>query len=675
MPLKLPELLAPAGSLEAFHAAIEAGADAIFLGTDRFNARLRAKNFSLKTLSYLVPYAHSRGVKLHVTLNTLVRQPELPQLFDTLQALEQIGPDALIVQDLGAAFVLSRYFPKLVKHASTQMAVHDSIGVDAMRRMGFSRVILARELTLDEMRKISAVSKVELEVFVHGAICYSISGLCLASSYLGGASGNRGQCTQVCRRRFTCGESGGFYFSPRDFSAMTRLREIVDAGIASLKIEGRMRSAEYVYDVVSSYRTALDNIDNPEIISAASEKLEKDFGREKTLFFLDGVDSAKGIVSAGKPSGTGIEIGRVASVNESGFSLDRVEEDLSIGDRIRFHSPDGEEGKAAKVTSVSANAKQSEVKLTDSSFVKHGDTVYIVNRRHEKRGLWEKAEISGTPVKFRERHRDAGRLIAAVGKAPSLTKSLKLPPGYILRIDDIGWLDIIDSQKFSRIIVRLSARDFDRFFSDSRLVRNRNRIVAALPYFIPEDDIEMWRGVIEKLESAGICEWMVSQIGHRLLFSRDAVVYADQSVWTINTAAQHTLADAGFSFFVNSFEDDYLNMKSAVSPDGILPIFAYVPLFISRVHFAVKHGSHVKDNRGQGFMVEASDGLYYTVGEQPYCLTHRLDKMREAGVRHFMIDLSFCSPDRNSLNEILAAADSGTKVPGTVMFNHKAGLR
>ena len=213
-----PELLAPAGSIESFHAAIDAGADAVYAGLADFNARLRAKNFTARTLSYLLPFAHAHGVKLYVTLNTLIKQAEIEPVIHTLYQLEQIGVDALIVADAGVIDIAHKHFPRLRLHASTQMAVHNSAGVRAAKSLGLRRAVLSRELTLEEIRSIQKQAAIELEVFVHGALCYSISGLCLASSFLGGSSGNRGRCTQVCRRKFSTEPGKGrYFFSPNDF--------------------------------------------------------------------------------------------------------------------------------------------------------------------------------------------------------------------------------------------------------------------------------------------------------------------------------------------------------------------------------------------------------------------------------------------------------------------------
>ena len=239
-----PELLAPAGSLEAFFAAMEKGADAVYAGLREFSARAKAKNFTLAQMERMTAYAHSLSRRLYVTLNTLVKENELPHLVETLSALEGMGVDGVIIQDMAVARLARRYFPSLPLHASTQMTIHNSPGVRQLEDLGFSRVVLARELHIDEISSIVRESRIGIECFIHGALCFSFSGQCYFSSFLGGHSGNRGRCAQPCRRQYKYRGKEGYYFSTNDFSSIDMLPQLVDAGVASFKIEGRMKSAE-----------------------------------------------------------------------------------------------------------------------------------------------------------------------------------------------------------------------------------------------------------------------------------------------------------------------------------------------------------------------------------------------------------------------------------------------
>jgi U32 family peptidase len=280
----LPELLAPAGSPEAFRAAVAAGADAVYLSGKRFGARKFAQNFTDEEIEEAISFAHGRDVCVYVTINTLIHDRELVNVGKYLLWLYSIGVDAVLIQDFGVAALARRIVPELPLHASTQMTIHNSAGVLWAARQGFSRVVLARELSFEDITRIAretAGSGIGLEVFAHGALCYCYSGQCLFSSVIGGRSGNRGMCAQPCRKPYSLvtGQMDAvglptrlldlalpdrFLLSPKDLCTFENLREIVASPVMSLKIEGRMKSPEYVAMVVSNYRLALDAIGNGE---------------------------------------------------------------------------------------------------------------------------------------------------------------------------------------------------------------------------------------------------------------------------------------------------------------------------------------------------------------------------------------------------------------------------
>ena len=251
----LPELLAPAGSAEALYAAVAAGADAVYLGGKAFGARAFAKNFDEEALARAVAYCHLHGVRLYVTVNTLVYERELPSWLDFCRSLYAMGVDALIATDLGGISLLRKHLPDMEIHASTQMGLHNSEGVAVARTLGFSRAVVARECSLADIRSMVENSPLELEVFLHGALCVCHSGQCLFSSLVGGRSGNRGECAQPCRLPYG---NGTYPLSLKDLSLAGHVTELIDSGVASLKIEGRMKSADYVYGVTSIYRRLLD---------------------------------------------------------------------------------------------------------------------------------------------------------------------------------------------------------------------------------------------------------------------------------------------------------------------------------------------------------------------------------------------------------------------------------
>ncbi|MEJ2199667.1 MAG: U32 family peptidase [Desulfuromonadaceae bacterium] len=347
-----PELLAPCGSLEAFFAAMQAGADAVYVGLKEFSARAKAKNFSLAELERMTAYAHQHGRKLYVTLNTLVKERELPELINVLASLEAIGVDALIIQDLAVWRLARRHFPGLELHASTQLTIHNRAGVRMLEKMGFSRAVLARELSLAEIGEIRSRTKMELEHFIHGALCFSFSGQCYFSSFLGGKSGNRGRCAQPCRRRYRYRQHDGYYFSTNDLSAIDLLPQLSEAGVISFKIEGRMKSAEYVSNVVSAYRIVLDAppAKRTEAAKEAKNLLKASFGRPPTKGFLPGgvptdiaIPSIKGA--------TGRLLGEVAVVRGQAISF-KTRDRLHVGDRLRIQPKSDQSGTAFTVKTL-----------------------------------------------------------------------------------------------------------------------------------------------------------------------------------------------------------------------------------------------------------------------------------------------------------------------------------
>lgn len=338
------ELLAPAGSLPVALAALDAGADAVYCGMKKFNARERGDNFSCDDMSRLIAYARKIGRRVYVTFNTLVKESEIEDAAHSLAELDALRPDALIVQDAGVLRMIREFFPGLTIHASTQMALHDSEAVAMLAEMGAKRVILERQITMNELELIAKKSPIELEVFVHGALCACLSGTCLFSSWLGGASGNRGRCKQPCRRLFRSDRAkNAFYLSTRDLAAISLIPKFRELGIASLKIEGRLRKADYVANVVSAYRKALDGAPEEEVF----DLLDRTCSRERSLGFYT-PDSAKKLIRPDAPGGVGQFCGRVRRVLRDSFEAELTGR-LHIGDNIRVQSASGDEGEALTV--------------------------------------------------------------------------------------------------------------------------------------------------------------------------------------------------------------------------------------------------------------------------------------------------------------------------------------
>ncbi len=383
-----PELLAPAGSLEAFFAAVDGGADAIYVGLKEFSARAKAKNFNFKDIEKMTHFLQQHGKRLYITLNTLVKENELSLLIDTLGALEEIGVDALILQDLAVWKLAKDHFPGLELHASTQMTIHNSAGVKMLERMGFTRGVLARELTIAEISEIRQQTTLELEHFVHGALCFSFSGQCFFSSFLSGKSGNRGRCTQPCRRNHKYRQQDGFYFSPNDLSAIDLLPEITQAGICSLKIEGRMKSAEYVHMVVRAYRQVLDatESDRPLVLKEAKALLKESFGRQPTKGFLSGAQPSDMAISS-RRGATGRYLGEIERVQGGEISF-KTKVAIQLGSRLRVQPAVDKSGTAFTVRQLRQGKNNvSQVPINSfvtvpSTFINQfhpGDSVYMVS--------------------------------------------------------------------------------------------------------------------------------------------------------------------------------------------------------------------------------------------------------------------------------------------------------
>ncbi|MBE6367152.1 MAG: U32 family peptidase [Lentisphaerae bacterium] len=329
-----PELLAPAGNLETAVAAFNAGADAVYLGLGKFNARNRAQNFKREELERLLEFAHNHNRKVYVTLNTLIAESELPELFSALAELSKLPVDAVIVQDLGVLFLLRRYFPHITVHASTQMNVHNSCGVKALELLGVKRVILERQITGEELSSIASRSNVELEVFVHGSLCISLSGRCLLSHYSEDASGNRGMCRQLCRRSYRSAENQELsgLLSPRDLQLIEQLPLLSKLKIASLKIEGRLRGPDYVVPVVKAYRQALDAL--PERSAEAVNAIKRTLSRPAGQGAWKGFDQ---LLYPQAQTVFGRRVGEIKASGRNGLTVQLCDR-IHLGDKLRIVS-------------------------------------------------------------------------------------------------------------------------------------------------------------------------------------------------------------------------------------------------------------------------------------------------------------------------------------------------
>ncbi len=376
----LPELLCPAGDLNALKAAVDSGADAVYLGYKAFGARASAVNFDAETLAQAVSYAHLYHARVHVTVNTLIKENEMSAVQDAIQTIRMCGADAVIVQDLGVASFVRENYPDLALHASTQMGLSNAEDALFARNFGFSRVVLARECTLDEIRKVVATG-IETEVFAHGALCSGVSGRCLMSSMAGGRSGNRGRCAQPCRLRFRMGDRSGALLSLRDLCTLPYLPDFVEAGVRSLKIEGRLKSPEYVAVVASIYRKALDQIangtfdpDDPAPMDALMQIFNRGGFTRGHAFGAEDAD----MCTTDRVSHEGVPIGKITRVKGS-LAQVMLTRDLHDGDSLQLRGqkdgdmryaghnmPAGSEATLRLRPGLSATAGETVARLSDA---------------------------------------------------------------------------------------------------------------------------------------------------------------------------------------------------------------------------------------------------------------------------------------------------------------------
>lgn len=345
------ELLSPVGDFDCLKAAVQNGADCVYFGANIFSARASAKNFDIENLEKAISYAKIRGVRTNLTLNTLIKDNEFEDAYNLAKKAYEFGIDAIIVQDLGLGLKLIHDFPDLPIHASTQMSVHNLQGVLKLQALGFKRVVLARELSAEEIAYICRHSDIEIECFIHGALCICYSGQCLLSSMIGGRSGNRGNCAQPCRLPYTLVDNNqkeldkGYLLSPRDLFGLEFLPFLIKAGVTSFKIEGRMKTPEYVATVTRIYRKYIDLALSNEKF-AISEQDKKDllqvFNRGLSSTGHLTKDANKNLIYKSKPNNMGLPLGIVQNYNKNkGYITIKLKESLQIGDTISLENEAG----------------------------------------------------------------------------------------------------------------------------------------------------------------------------------------------------------------------------------------------------------------------------------------------------------------------------------------------
>ncbi|HEY3370260.1 MAG TPA: peptidase U32 family protein [Prolixibacteraceae bacterium] len=659
---KKPELLAPVGNTESFYAALSGGADAIYLGLPEFNARGRASNFTRPMLQLAVRKAHEKNVKVYITLNILIKNKEIDLLIDILSFLNSLKVDGIIIQDWGVYSIARRYFATLPLHASTQMGIHNSVGVNFAVSRGIVRTVLARELTMTELGKIAKQSTGELELFVHGALCYSFSGMCLFSSYAGGQGANRGLCKQSCRRLYQDGEEQHALFSLKDNQQLENLKQITELGIHSLKIEGRMKSADYVFQVCKAYRMALDGAQNME---AAAQMLESDTGREKTSYFLGG-DVSDGITD--DPS-TGKLIGKISEVTRNMISFESSLK-LDEGYRLRIRTKNEEDQLYVKVENFTVTGNHYQVPTEWAGKIKKGDDVLLVRLKTQSfssrlGNINTLPELKKQPVNKLEI-----RNSLVVGGKPS-------KPMLLVRIGSPEWIAKLRFEDYDAVILSFKKSDWESFDANATLLQvNRQKIWLELPKFISENNLEYYRSWAESLASSGFNQFFISHLSQKMLLPKGAKVNCNENVYVLNDAAAKVLTDEQMGSYVYPQENDLENLLSMKNKQGIVPLYFYPELFYSRMPVKSHHESKMfADDTNKKFRIAVKDGITIVYPTVPVALFNYRNQLEKNGFNRFLIDYSGEMMTANIVKRILKKFIESESVQPSTSFNFKLGLK
>ena len=660
--IKKPELLTPVGNTESLYAALNGGADAIYLGLQEFNARGRASNFTRPMLQLAVQKAHEKNVKVYITINILIKNKEIDQLIDVLSFLYSLKVDGIIIQDWGVYFIVCRFFPKILLHASTQMGNHNSVGVNFAASKGIVRSVLARELTMPELEKIAKESKAELELFVHGALCYSFSGMCLFSSYVGGQGANRGLCKQSCRRLYKESEEQYALFSLKDNQQISNLNRLIELGIHSLKIEGRMKSADYVFQVCSAYRLALDH---PEKINEAVKLLESDTGREKTSYFL-GRDIRYGITddpSNGKLIGNILEVTRNTISFQSNIKLDE-------GFRLRIRNKNDDDQLYVKVENFNNTGNIYQIPTDITGKIKKGDDVLLV--RLKTQGFSSRLGNINTLPELKK------QTVSKQEVKNSLIVDGKLQKAMLLvRISNPEWIAKLRFDDYDAVILSYKKSDWESFDLNATILQaNQQKIHIELPKFISENNLEFYKNLAEKLSASGFYQFFISHLSQKMLLPVGSKVSCNENVYVLNDAAARVLHNEKISHFIYPYENDLDNLLSMKNKQGIVPLYFYPELFYSRMPVKTHTPSKMfSDENNKKFRIVVKDGITIVYPTIPVALFHYRNQLEKNGLNQFLIDYSGEIITANIVKRILKKFIDSESVHPSSSFNFKLGLK
>ena len=710
----MSELLAPAGNIEALDAAIGEGADAVYVGLKSFNARLRSSNFAWNQFEAAVQAVHKLNKKIYVTVNTVSEESETERLYRFLGYLNKVGPDGLIVQDFGVIRMCQEFFPNLELHASTQMNVESAAGVNLLSKVGLKRVVVARELGLEEVKKIKESTNCEIEMFVHGALCVSESGLCLFSSYLGGKSANRGMCTQACRRFYTAetseGEKQGYYFSPSDLQLIEKIPDLMDIGVESFKIEGRMKSAEYVGSVVSAYRYLMDHYkeDRKGSIAAAKRMLSTDFARSKTTYWYNFKTNEDGVLNAGstilnpnQAGGTGIYLGKIEKITgaddeakqkaREAVSEDSSPEDYQIamayirggnydpdpGDSIRLHKKDDTGRVSHKVRSVRIDEDGRRWIDIPRGFSR-GDEVYLLQTKSMSKRY--PRVLPSDIGKYRQQPGD--EVLPILDLTPVDKKELSyFPEGLYVQVSSISDLFAIQSMSPVRAILELNFETKNDLVNKKTVLPfSKKQIIISLNPYCPESSANELLDVLNYLVEDGFKSFIVNNVAHiGMLKNKNVNMIAGPYLYTFNRWAVSWLENQNIGAFITPQENSRKNLNLTfdqnVRDRVMVTAYAYPALFRMRFKMPADYDfMYFWDKEETPFKVLSNPDGAVVMPEYPFSILDRVDQLKKDGIKRILVDFSRCKVSRQEIKLVMNSMLKLQPIQNCSRFNWKDGF-
>lgn len=707
------ELLAPAGNMESLDAAIGEGADAVYLGLKSFNARLRTTNFAWNQFGATIDALHKQNKKIYVTVNTVCEERETERLYRFLSYLNEMKPDGLIVQDYAVMRLAQEFFPNLELHASTQMNVESAHGVRLLQNAGVKRVVLARELGLDEIRKIKNETGADLEVFVHGALCVSESGLCLFSSFLGGKSANRGMCAQACRRYYTAEVPGGikqgYYFSPCDLQLIEQIPDLIEAGVNSFKIEGRMKSAEYVGSVVAAYRYVIDHYkeDKKGAIAAGKRMLASDFARSKTSYWYgfnsleEGIDNAATkILNPDQAGGTGIYLGKIASlkpapkelveaINQSRVPTDEPPLRLQManlkggsydpdpGDSIRIHKKDDTGRVSHKIRSVEVE-DDGKRWIDIPAGYSVGDSVYLLQIKSSSKRY--SRVVTADLSKYRKQPKD--ELLPILDLTPVAQKELQyFPDGVYVQVSSIADVFIVQGLNPVRVILEYNSEtSYDLLNHKTVLPFSKKQLYISLDPFCSALQEDKLKEELSKLIDDGYTNFVVNNLAHiQMLKKKNVNMIAGPYLYTFNRWAVSWLENQNIGAFIMPYENSRRNLESTydenVRSRVLVPVFAYPALFRMRFKLPSDYDfTYFEDKEETVFKVNSTPDGSFVMPEQPFSILDKVNFINSSGFKKILIDFSKTKVTRSQIKAITTSMAKSQPLPDISRFNWKDGF-